>query len=42
VAAVGLSVGAGMYEGAIIVTLLLLFVLAILDKVGKSFSSEEH
>lgn len=35
VAAVGLSVGAGMYEAAIIVTLLLLFVLSILDKVGK-------
>lgn len=35
VAAVGLAVGAGMYEAAVIVTLLLLFVLAILDKVGK-------
>ncbi|MBC5994451.1 MgtC/SapB family protein [Pontibacter cellulosilyticus] len=37
VAAVGLAVGAGMYEAAVIVTLLLLFVLAILDKVGKRF-----
>ncbi|MBC5773079.1 MgtC/SapB family protein [Pontibacter sp. KCTC 32443] len=37
VAAVGLSVGVGMYEAAIVVTLLLLFVLAILDKVGKKF-----
>lgn len=37
VAAVGLSVGAGMYGAAVIVTLLLLFVLAILDKVGKKF-----
>jgi putative Mg2+ transporter-C (MgtC) family protein len=35
VAAVGLAVGAGMYEAAIIVTLLLLFVLAILGRVGK-------
>lgn len=35
VAAVGLAVGAGMYEAAVIVTLLLLFVLAILDKIGK-------
>ncbi|AKD03674.1 MgtC/SapB family protein [Pontibacter korlensis] len=35
VAAVGLSVGAGMYEAAVIVTLLLLFVLAILDKIGR-------
>ncbi|GAB3538815.1 MgtC/SapB family protein [Pontibacter brevis] len=39
VAAVGLAVGAGMYSAAIIVTLLLLFVLAILDKVGKKFFS---
>ncbi len=39
VAAVGLSVGAGMYEAAIMVTVLLLFVLAILDKVGKYFFS---
>lgn len=37
VAAVGLSVGVGMYAAAILVTLLLLFVLAILDKVGKRF-----
>ena len=37
VAAVGLSVGVGMYEAAIVVTLLLLFVLAILDKVGRRF-----
>ncbi|WP_299822973.1 MgtC/SapB family protein [uncultured Pontibacter sp.] len=37
VAAVGLSVGVGMYAAAIIVTMLLLFVLAILDKVGKKF-----
>ncbi|WP_066829473.1 MgtC/SapB family protein [Rufibacter ruber] len=37
VAAVGLSVGVGMYEAAALVTLLLLFVLAILDKVGKRF-----
>lgn len=35
VAAVGLATGAGMYEAAIIVTLLLLFVLSILDKIGK-------
>lgn len=35
VAAVGLAVGAGMYEAAVLVTLLLLFVLAILDKLGK-------
>ena len=35
VAAVGLSVGAGMYGAAVIITLLLLFVLVILDKVGK-------
>ncbi|MFC7000006.1 MgtC/SapB family protein [Rufibacter roseus] len=37
VAAVGLSVGVGMYEAAVVVTLLLLFVLSILDKVGKKF-----
>lgn len=37
VAAVGLAVGVGMYGAAIVVTLLLLFVLAILDKVGKRF-----
>lgn len=37
VAAVGLSVGVGMYEAAVLVSLLLLFVLAILDKVGKKF-----
>jgi len=35
VAAVGLAVGVGMYEAAVLVTLLLWFVLAILDKVGK-------
>lgn len=35
VAAVGLAVGAGMYEAAAIVTGLLLFVLSTLDKVGK-------
>lgn len=39
VAAVGLAVGAGMYGAAVIATLLLLFVLAILDKVGKRFFS---
>ncbi|MEJ8802784.1 MgtC/SapB family protein [Pontibacter sp. H249] len=37
VAAVGLSVGVGMYGAAVVATLLLLFVLAILDKVGKRF-----
>ncbi|GAB3203376.1 MgtC/SapB family protein [Pontibacter aydingkolensis] len=37
VAAVGLSVGVGMYGAATVVTLLLLFVLAILDKVEKKF-----
>jgi putative Mg2+ transporter-C (MgtC) family protein len=37
VAAVGLSVGAGMYGAALIVTLLLLFVLVVLDKVEKRF-----
>ncbi len=37
VAAVGLSVGSGMYGAAVTVTLLLLFVLSILDKVGKKF-----
>lgn len=35
VAAVGLSAGAGMYGAAVMVTLLLLFVLVILDKVEK-------
>ncbi|GAB2537610.1 MgtC/SapB family protein [Rufibacter soli] len=35
VAAVGLAIGTGMYEAAIFVTLLLLFVLSTLDKVGK-------
>lgn len=35
VAAVGLAAGAGMYEAATLVTMLLLFVLAILDKVEK-------
>lgn len=37
VAAVGLSVGAGMYGAAIFVTMLLLFVLVVLDKLGKRF-----
>lgn len=37
VAAVGLATGAGMYEAAVIVTLLLLFVLAIIDKIGRRF-----
>ena len=35
VAAVGLAVGAGMYGASIAATLLLLFVLVILDKVGR-------
>ncbi|HEY4651729.1 MAG TPA: MgtC/SapB family protein [Pontibacter sp.] len=37
VAAVGLASGVGLYSAAIVVTFLLLFVLAILDKVGKRF-----
>ncbi len=37
VAAVGLTVGAGMYEAATITTLIILFVLSILDKIGKRF-----
>ena len=37
VAAVGLAVGVGMYGAAVVVTVLLLFVLAILGKVGKFF-----
>ncbi|RAU82811.1 MgtC/SapB family protein [Pontibacter arcticus] len=37
VAAVGLAVGVGLYDAAVVVTLLLLFVLAILDKIGKRF-----
>ncbi|MGV3540474.1 MAG: MgtC/SapB family protein [Rufibacter sp.] len=37
VAAVGLTVGVGMYEAAALATLVLLFVLSILDKVGKKF-----
>ncbi len=36
-AAVGLAVGAGMYEAAVLVTILFLFVLVIVDKIGKKF-----
>jgi len=39
VAAVGLAVGVGLYEAAGVVTIILLFVLAILDKVGKKLFS---
>ncbi|GGK68775.1 MgtC/SapB family protein [Rufibacter glacialis] len=35
VAAVGLATGVGMYEAAILVALLLLFVLSTLDKLGR-------
>ncbi|NEM98472.1 MgtC/SapB family protein [Pontibacter burrus] len=37
VAAVGLAVGVGMYAPAAVVTIVLLFVLAVLDKVGKRY-----
>lgn len=37
VAAVGLAVGVGMYGAATIVTIVLLFVLAVMDKIGKRY-----
>ena len=40
VAAIGLTVGAGMYSGALIATLLILFVLIILDWVENKFFPE--
>lgn len=41
VASIGLAVGAGMYAGAILVTLLILFVLVILGKVERKFFQED-
>ncbi|HUM48534.1 MAG TPA: MgtC/SapB family protein [Chitinophagales bacterium] len=42
VAAIGLTVGAGMYSGAVIATLLILFVLIILDWVENRFFPDLH
>ena len=42
VAAVGLTVGAGLYTGAAIATALILFVLIILDRLENKFFPEVH
>jgi putative Mg2+ transporter-C (MgtC) family protein len=42
VAAIGLTVGAGMYSGALIATVLILFVLIILDRVENKFFPDLH
>jgi putative Mg2+ transporter-C (MgtC) family protein len=41
VAAIGLAVGSGMYSGAILSTILILFVLVILGKIERRFFQED-
>lgn len=40
-AAIGLAIGAGMYMGALLATLLILFVLVVLGKVERKFFQED-
>lgn len=42
VAAIGLVVGAGMFTGGVIATIIILFVLIILDKVERKYFPETH
>ena len=42
VAAVGLTVGAGLYVGSFIATIIILFVLVILERVENRFFPEMH